>query len=108
MTVLPDRLKLLGDPTRFKILRFLAEPTPECCSRESGVCACDIEAFLGLSQSTVSHHMKQLVDAGLVTAERRGRWIYYVLEHAALRELAAALESLAVAGEARATQAVPV
>jgi len=101
MTALPDRLKLLGDPTRFKILGFLADPTPECCSAEGGVCACDIEAFLGLSQSTVSHHMKQLVDAGMVRAERRGRWVYYELDPAALRELASVLAALADAAEER-------
>lgn len=108
MTTLPDKLKLLGDPTRFKILEFLAEPVQSCCTRDDGVCGCDLETFLGLSQPTVSHHMKQLVDAGLVTAERRGRWVYYELESAALRELATALEGLAVASEARVAQAVPV
>lgn len=96
-----ERLKLLGDQARFKILQFLAEPVQACCSRSDGLCGCDIEEFLGLSQPTVSHHMKQLVDAGLVKAERRGRWVYYDLEPAALRELAATLESLASAGEAR-------
>ncbi len=101
MTALPDRLKLLGDPTRFKILGFLAHPTPECCAAEGGVCACDIEAFLGLSQPTVSHHMKLLVDAGLVRAERRGRWVYYELEPVTLRELASVLATLADAAEGR-------
>lgn len=102
MGALPDKLKLLGDATRFKVLEFLAEPSQGCCSRDDGVCGCDIEAFLGLSQPTVSHHMKQLVDAGLVRAERRGRWVYYELEPAALRELAAALEGLAAAADERA------
>ncbi len=102
MGALPDKLKLLGDPTRFKVLKFLAEPGPGCCSRDDGVCGCDIEEFLGLSQPTVSHHMKQLVDARLVRAERRGRWVYYELEPTALRELAAALEGLADAAEERA------
>lgn len=101
MGALPDRLKLLGDATRFKILQFLAEPDQGCCSRDDGVCGCDVEAFLGLSQPTVSHHMKQLVDAGLVLAERRGRWVYYELEPEALRELAVALEGIAEAADAR-------
>ena len=96
------RLKVLADPTRFKILEFLAEPVRGCCSREDGVCGCDLETFLGLSQPTVSHHMKQLVDAGLVTAERRGRWVYYELVPAALQEVAGSLESLARTGAARA------
>ena len=102
-----DRLKLLGDPARFKILAFLAEPIESCCSRDEGVCGCDLETFLGLSQPTVSHHMKQLVDAGLVAAERRGRWVYYELESTALREVADVLEGFAAAGEARAREASP-
>ena len=100
MAALPDALRLLGDPTRFKILGFLAAPDQGCCPSDQGVCACDIEAFLGLSQPTVSHHMKLLVDAGLVRAARRGRWVYYELEPNALREVAAALEELAAAAEA--------
>ena len=104
MEALPDKLKLLGDPTRFKILEFLAEPIASCCSREDGVCGCDLEAFLGLSQPTVSHHMKQLVDAGLVRSERRGRWVYYDLEPKALRELAAVLEAFAATAETSAVR----
>ncbi|HET9027473.1 MAG TPA: metalloregulator ArsR/SmtB family transcription factor [Trueperaceae bacterium] len=98
----PDKLKLLGDPTRFKILQFLAEPVESYCTRDDGVCGCDLETYLKLTQPTVSHHMKQLVDAGLVTGERRGRWVYYELQPAALRELAGALEGFAAAAEARA------
>lgn len=102
MEALSDKLKLLGDPTRFRVLRFLAEPGQGCCSADEAICGCDIEEFLGLSQPTVSHHMKQLVDARLVRAERRGRWVYYELEADALRELAAALEVLADTAEKRA------
>lgn len=98
---LPDRLKLLGDPMRFKILKFLADPLEDCCGRSDGVCGCDIEAFTGLSQPTVSHHMKQLVDAGLVRSERRGRWVYYELESDALLEMSAALARLADAAGVR-------
>ena len=101
MDELPDKLKVVGDPTRLKVLQFLAKPVPSCCSRDDGVCGCDLENFLGLSQPTVSHHMKQLVDAGLVTSERRGRWVYYELVPSALRELAGALGGLAAAAEER-------
>lgn len=101
METSPDKLRLLGDPTRFKILRFLAEPVQGCCRSDDGVCGCDLEAYLGLSQPTVSHHMKELVDAGLVTAERRGRWVYYELVPGALRDLASALDHLAATAEAR-------
>ncbi len=97
----PDKLKLLGDPTRFKILQFLAEPVESYCTRDDGVCGCDLETYLKLTQPTVSHHMKQLVDAGLVTGERRGRWVYYELVPEALRELATTLEGFAAAAEAR-------
>lgn len=95
VSTLPDRLKLLGDPTRFKILEFLANPSEDCCGRGDGVCGCDIEAFTGLSQPTVSHHMKQLVDAGMVRSERRGRWVYYQLDADALLRMSAALAQLA-------------
>ena len=97
----PDKLKLLGDPTRFKILQFLAAPVESYCTRDDGVCGCDLETYLELTQPTVSHHMKQLVDAGMVRAERRGRWVYYELEPVTLRELASVLATLADAAEGR-------
>lgn len=100
MQTSPLPFKLLGDPTRWRIVAFLARPVQSCCSRDDGVCGCDLEAFLGLTQATVSHHMKQLVEAGLVTAERRGRWVYYELQPQAFRALAAQLEDLASATEA--------
>lgn len=93
------RLRVLADPTRSRIVAFLADPVASCCSRDDGVCACDVESFLGVSQSTVSHHMKQLVDAGLVHAEKHGRWTYYRLDAGALRDLAQELSGLADAAE---------
>lgn len=80
-------LKALGDPVRLRILEFLQHPDPSCCNREDSVCACDIEGKLGLAQPTISHHMKILVDAGLVTAEKRGRWMFYELRDDAIDEL---------------------
>jgi ArsR family transcriptional regulator len=47
------------------------------------VCVCDLVLPLGLSQPTVSFHMKKLVDAGLLTREQRGKWAYYELDRAA-------------------------
>lgn len=76
---LAAQLKALADPVRLSILEFLLEPVQSCCSREDGVCACDLEGFLGLSQPTVSHHMKLLVQASFVRAEKRGRWVFYSL-----------------------------
>ena len=76
---LTDKLKVLADPTRLSILTFLREPVQSCCSREDGVCGCNLETYLGLKQPTISHHMKQLEAAGFVQAERRGRWVFYDL-----------------------------
>src|SRR5699024_4153410 len=60
----------LGDPARVRLLSMI--------TAQSGgeACVCDLTEPVGLSQPTVSHHMKQLVDAGLVTREQRGRWAY--------------------------------
>ena len=99
MDHLSDRLKVLADPTRLKILEFLLEPIQSCCSREDGICGCDLETFLGFSQPTVSHHMKQLVEAGFVTAEKRGRWVYYDLEPAGFRAVRQALTKFETALE---------
>jgi ArsR family transcriptional regulator, arsenate/arsenite/antimonite-responsive transcriptional repressor len=95
-----DQLRLIADATRLRIVRFLAAPVQSCCVRDDGVCACDLESHLGLSQPTVSHHMRLLEGAGLVRAERRGRWVYYELETGALRALAAGLAALADEAEA--------
>lgn len=90
-----DALSALGDPARRTILEFLARPVPNVCTREDAVCACDLETHLGLSQPTVSHHMKALKAAGLITAEKRGRWVHYALNRAALQEIAAWFTDLA-------------
>ena len=74
-------LKALADPTRLRILELLKSKGRSCCDLiardEKGLCACDIEEAVGLSQAAVSHHMGLLRRAGLVNAEKRGRWIYY-------------------------------
>jgi ArsR family transcriptional regulator len=62
-------LAALADPTRLEILRQLAASTE--------VCACDFTDCCGVSQPTVSHHLKVLRDAGAVTSDRRGNWVYY-------------------------------
>ena len=91
MNDLAAKLKALADPVRLTILEFLLEPVQTCCARAEGVCACDFETVLGLSQPTVSHHMKLLVQAGFVRAEKRGRWVYYGLEPEAFEALQDAL-----------------
>ena len=64
-------LAALADPTRMEILRELAG-APE-------VCACDFTSCCDVSQPTVSHHLRVLRDAGAVTSERRGNWVFYRL-----------------------------
>jgi ArsR family transcriptional regulator len=80
--------KALGDSARIRILEFLWRPDAACCSLEDKVCACDVEAMLGLSQPAVSHHMKVLVQAGLVTSGKDGRWVYYRVNRPRFREVA--------------------
>jgi ArsR family transcriptional regulator len=82
MPVAPTPAKVfhaLGDETRLRILEFLARPDQGCCSTAHGVCACDLQRLVGLSQPTVSYHLKLLTEAGLITDSKRGRWVYYTL-----------------------------
>ena len=66
--------KALADETRLDILGFLARAG-------DAICVCEIEDHVKhLSQPTISHHLRQLREAGLVTAERRGTWIYYAVD----------------------------
>ncbi|MEO8190994.1 MAG: metalloregulator ArsR/SmtB family transcription factor [Acidobacteriota bacterium] len=87
--------KALGDPTRLKILDLLKSKGRSCCDligrEERGLCACDIEEAVGLSQAAISHHMALLRRAGLVRAEKRGRWMYYSRNDAAIAGIAEAL-----------------
>ena len=84
--------KALGDPTRVKLLSLIA------AAGNDGACVCDLIEPVKLSQPTVSHHMRQLVDAGLITREQRGKWAYYRLVHSALAAVASALAPLEIAG----------
>lgn len=84
---LVDRFKALGDPTRLAIVNQLAGADE--------VCVCHLVPEAGLSQPTISHHLRLLRDAGLVTSERRGTWAYYRLVPEAIAELAGALSPLA-------------
>ena len=76
-----DVFKALGDPARVRILNVLA-------TSSEPVCICNLIEPLGLSQPTVSHHMKKLFDAGLVEREQRGKWAYFSLKRAAVEKLA--------------------
>lgn len=87
--------KALSDPKRLQILDLLKARGESCCSlvgsQEAGLCACDLEEALGISQSVVSHHMDALCRAGLVLREKRGRWMYYRRDEGALARLAQAV-----------------
>ena len=75
----------LADPVRLRLVSLLAT------AAGGAVCACDLVAPVGKSQPTVSHHLRVLSEAGLVTSERRGRNIWYGVVPAALEALRAAL-----------------
>jgi ArsR family transcriptional regulator len=101
-TIAPDQLEFvfraLASAPRREILRLLAtggdDPTSECCSATE-VCACIFAEKLGIGAPTVSHHMKSLIEAGLVTSEKRGQWVYYRLVPAAVQAVATELLKLA-------------
>ncbi|WP_436790544.1 ArsR/SmtB family transcription factor [Yinghuangia sp. YIM S10712] len=77
--------KALGDPVRLRLFSLIA-------SHEGGeACVCDIQD-VGVSQPTVSHHLKKLRDAGLVTSERRGTWVFYKVAPAAVAALSGLLD----------------
>lgn len=102
--------KALGDPHRLDALSFLATAGPECCRGGESVCACDLIAHLGLAQPTVSHHMRILTQAGLVTATRQGRWMHYALSSGGLQTVQALLVQLQaqLPSPARPVTALPV
>jgi ArsR family transcriptional regulator len=78
-------LKALADPTRLRLVSMVA-------AHEGGeACVCELTEPLGLTQPTISHHLKVLVDAGIFARDKRGVWAYYALVPAALDALSAAL-----------------
>ena len=82
---LARRFAALADPVRLRLLSLLAT------SADGAVCACDLVLPVGKSQPTVSHHLKVLREAGLVTSEKRGTNVWYAAVPAALDGLRAAL-----------------
>jgi ArsR family transcriptional regulator, arsenate/arsenite/antimonite-responsive transcriptional repressor len=84
--------KALSDSTRLKILELLKRPGKSSCGliakNERGLCACDIQEAIGLSQAAISHHMELLKRAGLISAEKRERWMFYWRNESAIAELA--------------------
>lgn len=80
--------KALSDPTRVRLLSLIAgSPGGEAC-------VCDLTEPVGLAQPTVSHHLKTLVDAGLLAREQRGRWAYYAIAPDASDLLLAGVETI--------------
>jgi ArsR family transcriptional regulator len=84
---LAERFRALADPTRVGIVNRLA--------RADEVCVCDLTDAFDLSQPTISHHLRVLRDAGLVTASKRGTWSYYRLVPEAVAPLRVALGATA-------------
>jgi ArsR family transcriptional regulator len=83
-------LAALADPTRLAILRQLAA--------DAETCACDFTSCCNVGQPTVSHHLRVLREAGVVTAERRGQWIFYRLDPSTAERLGALARSLLPGG----------
>lgn len=90
---LVDSLKAIADPTRLKILRLLKQKGHCSIDKGEGMCACDIEAEVNLSQPTISHHMAILRRAGLIHAEKQGLWMWYRRNEKSLKELSQAVNA---------------
>ena len=76
-----ELFKALADPARVRIVNVVA-------TSAEAVCACELYEPLGLSQPTVSHHLKKLTDVGLLDREQRGKWAYFSLNREAVEKLA--------------------
>ncbi len=84
---LARKLRALADPTRLRLVSMVA-------AHEGGeACVCDLTDPLGLTQPTISHHLKIIVDAGIFTRDKRGKWAYYALVPTALDALSAVLST---------------
>ena len=84
---LATSLKALADPTRLRLVSLVA------AHEDQEACVCDLTEPVGLSQPTVSHHLKILVEAGILTRQQRGRWAYYRLVPETLNSLAGLIAS---------------
>lgn len=88
--------KALASRPRRQILLMLAAGDGGCCT-PGEICACDFSEQLGLGAPTISHHMRKLQDAGLVTSRKEGLWVYYQLRPEVIAAIANELRAL-VAG----------
>jgi ArsR family transcriptional regulator len=82
---LAPAFKALGDQVRLQLMSMIAS------APDGEICVCDLTPGFNLSGPTISHHLKTLREAGLVTAQRRGTWVYYRAQPAMLRQLASLL-----------------
>jgi len=89
---LAGALKAIADPARLRLISIVA------ASDSGEVCVCDFTGSVGLSQPTVSHHLKILVDAGVLAREQRGKWAYYRLVPTALDTLGRLISTPAFVG----------
>lgn len=80
---LAERFRALSDPARLRLLSLVVAA--------DSACICDLTGPVGLSQPTVSHHMRILVESGLLHREQRGRWVHFSVNREAMADLAAVL-----------------
>jgi ArsR family transcriptional regulator, arsenate/arsenite/antimonite-responsive transcriptional repressor len=85
---LAGALRVIADPARLRLVSIVAS--------SGGSCVCDLTDMLGLSQPTVSHHLRVLSDAGVLRREKRGRWAYYSVDPEPLELLRSALDPASV------------
>ena len=79
-------LKAVADPTRLQILALINQ------GENGQACTCDLTGPLGLSQPTISHHMKKLTEVGILTTERKGTWVHYKIDREAWSQIASLFE----------------
>lgn len=84
-------LHAIADPTRRKILQVLKVKGACSIGKDTGLCACDIEERIHLSQPTISHHMAILQKAGLVEAQKQGHWRWYQRNERTIKRLSKTL-----------------
>jgi DNA-binding transcriptional ArsR family regulator len=84
-------LHAIADPTRRKILQALKAKGACSLGKETGLCACDIEERVKVSQPTISHHMGILQKAGLVETQKQGQWRWYRRNEGEIRKFAKSL-----------------